>query len=252
MLAGLMLAGSFSAHAQEATLVGTVTDPSGAAVPNVTITITDTDTTATTHFTTNDVGEYVAPHLEIGHYEVRAQGSGFKVVNQHGIVLQNGDRRRVDFQLQMGSAQETVTVEATPIAVQSDTNDVSTVITGNQITQLQTNGRTLLQLVDLVPGASSMQADFSPPTSMGADQSVSFNGNRIAHTLYMVDNAEAADRGGSGPIVQPSLDALSEFRVQTSNYSAEYGLESGATVSTVIKSGTKSFHAAAWWFGRKP
>lgn len=250
MLAGLILAGSFSALAQEATLVGTVTDPSGAAVPNVTITITDSDTTAVTHLTTNDVGEYVAPHLQIGHYEVRAQGSGFKVVNQHGIVLQNGDRRRVDFQLLMGSAQETVTVEAAPIAVQSDSNDVSTVITGNQITQLQTNGRTLLQLVDLVPGATSMQADFSPPTSMGADQTVSFNGNRIAHTLYMVDNAEAADRGGSGPIVQPSLDALSEFRVQTSNYSAEYGLESGATVSTVVKSGTKSLHASAWYFGR--
>lgn len=236
--------------AQEATIVGSVSDPSGAAVPNVSITITDTDTTLASHFTTNEAGEYVAPHLQTGHYQIRAQGAGFKVVDQKGIVLQNGDRRRVDFQLQIGSTQETVVVEATPIAVQSETNDVSTVITGSQITQLQTNGRTLLQLVNLTPGASSTQADFSPPTSMGADQSVSFNGNRIAHTLYMIDNAETADRGGSGSIVMPSLDALSEFRIQTSNYSAEYGLASGATVSSVIRAGTKRLHASAWWFGR--
>lgn len=255
-LRGLMLVCMFVALAsvlmvaQEATVVGTVSDPSGAAVPNVSITITDTDTTLASHFTTNGAGEYVAPHLQIGHYQIRAQGAGFKVVDQKGIILQNGDRRRVDFQLQIGSTQETVVVEATPIAVQSDTNDVSTVINGTQITQLQTNGRTLLQLVQLTPGASSMQADFAPPTSMGADQNVSFNGNRIAHTLYMIDNAETADRGGSGSIVMPSLDALSEFRIQTSNYSAEYGLASGATVSSVVQSGTRKLHASAWWFGR--
>jgi len=242
--------GSVVALAQEATIVGTVSDPSGAAVPSVSITITDLDTTVSSHLTTNDAGEYVAPHLQIGHYQVRAQGAGFKVVDQKGIELQNGDRRRVDFQLQIGSTQETVVVEATPIAVQSDTNDVSTVINGAQLTQLQTNGRTLLQLVNLTPGATSMQADFSAPTSMGADSNVSFNGNRVAHTLYMIDNAETADRGGNGSIVMPSLDALSEFRVQTSNYSAEYGLTSGATVSSVIQSGTKRLHASAWWFGR--
>src|SRR6185437_3689462 len=250
ILGALILAASCLAVAQEATIVGTVTDPSGAAVPGVSITITDTDTTVTVHATSNDVGEYVAPHLQIGHYEVRANGTGFKAMNQKGIVLQNGDRRRVDFLLQVGSTQETVTVEAAPITVQSDTSDISTVITGSQITQLQTNGRTMLQLLNLTPGATSMQSDFSPPTSMGADQSVSFNGNRVAHTLYTIDSAEASDRGGSGTIVQPSLDALSEFRVQTSNYSSEYGLESGATVSTVIRSGTKQLHASAWWFGR--
>jgi Carboxypeptidase regulatory-like domain len=246
----LLFLGSLVAFGQEATIVGTVTDPSGAAVPNVSVTITDTDTTLASHFTTNEAGEYVAPHLQIGHYQLRAQGSGFKVVDQKGIVLQNGDRRRVDIQLQVGSTQETVVVEATPIAVQSDSNDISTVITGTQITQLQTNGRSLYELVNLTPGATSMQGDFSAPTSMGADGAVSFNGNREAHDLYMIDNAETEDRGGSGSIVMPSLDSLSEFRIQTSNYSAEYGLTSGATISSVVKSGTKQLHASAWWFGR--
>jgi hypothetical protein len=141
-------------------------------------------------------------------------------------------------------------VEAAPNTVQADTNEISTVINGTQLTQLETNGRSLYSLVNLVPGASSMQGDFQTPTPMGGDQRVSFNGARIAHALYMVDGGEAADRGGSGAIVMPSLDSLSEFRVLSSNYSAEYGLVSGATITTAVKSGTDKIHSSAWWFGR--
>jgi len=239
----------FVAAAQEATVVGTVTDPSGAVVPNVTITITDTDTSIVSHFTTNQAGTYVAPNLPIGTYQVRAEAQNFKT-QQLEVKLNVNDRRRVDFELQVGSAQQTVTVEASQIAVQSDTNDISTVITGKQITQLETNGRSLYSLANLVPGASSGQVDFQIPTPMGGDQTISFNGERIAAPLYMIDGGESEDRGGSGSIVMPSLDALSEFRVMTSNYSAEYGLASGATISTVVKSGTDQLHASAWWFGR--
>jgi len=251
MLAGLILVGSLSALAQEATMVGTVTDPSGAAVPNVTITIVNTDTSVTTTSTSNEVGQYVVPHLAIGRYTVKAQGANFKVAEEKDIVLAVGDRRRVDFQLQIGSGQETVTVEATPVEVQSDSNEVSTVITGTQLSQLASNGRSLYSLVDLTPGASSMQVDFQNPTPMGGDSNVSFNGQRTMHSLYMVDGAEADDRGGAqGSIVIPSQDALAEFRIMTSNYSAEYGLTSGATVTTVVKSGTNQLHASTWWFGR--
>ena len=250
LLGGLILLSSLQAFAQEATIVGTVTDPSGAAVPNVTITLTNTDTSLVTHSTTNDVGQYVVPHLNIGHYTVRAQGANFKMEEAKGIVLEVGDRRRVDFQLQLGATQETVTVEAAPITVQSDTNEISSVITGTQITQLESNGRSLYSLVNLTPGVVSNQVDFQIPTPMGGDQNLSFNGQRIAHTLYLVDGAEAADRGGSGAIVMPSEDSLAEFRVLSSNYSSEYGLVSGSTVSTVIKSGTSQLHSSAWWFGR--
>jgi hypothetical protein len=251
MLAGLILAGSLSALAQEATIVGTVTDPSGAAVANVNITIVNTDTSVITTSTTNEVGQYVVPHLAIGHYTVKAQGANFKIGEEKGIVLAVADRRRVDFQLQIGSGQETITVEATPVAVQSDSNEVSTLITGTQLSQLASNGRSLYSLVDLTPGASSMQVDFQNPTPMGGDSNVSFNGQRTMHSLYMVDGAEADDRGGAqGSIVIPSQDALAEFRIMTSNYSAEYGLTSGATVSTVVKSGTNKLHASTWWFGR--
>ena len=250
LISVFLVAGSFQALAQEATIVGTVTDPSGAAVPNVAITITNTDTGLVTQLNTNEVGQYVAPSLHIGRYQVRAQGANFKVAEQKDIVLAVSDRRRVDFQLQIGSGQETVTVEATPVAVQSDSNEISTVINGTQITQLETNGRSLYSLVNLAPGVTNNQGDFQVPTPMGGDQTLSFNGQRMAHTLYMVDGAEAADRGGSGAIVMPSQDSLAEFRVLSSNYSADYGLVSGSTITTVVKSGTNQMHASAWWFGR--
>jgi hypothetical protein len=249
-LCALLVGFPFLAAAQEATIVGTVTDPSAAAIPNVTITITNTDTGLVTISSTNEAGQYVVPNLRIGHYTVKASTTNFKTAEQKDIKLEVNDRRRLDFQLEVGAAQETVTVEATQIAVQADTNDISTVITGTQITQLETNGRSLYSLVNLVPGASSAQRDFQTPTPMGGDQTVSFNGARISHALYMIDGGEAADRGGSGAIVMPSIDSLSEFRVMTSNYSAQYGLVSGATISTALKAGTDKLHASAWWFGR--
>jgi len=252
IFATLLLGLPLLAAAQEATILGTVTDPSGSAIPNVTITITNTDTHIVTHFKTNDVGQYVVPDLHIGHYDVRVESPNFKTTEEKGVVLQVGDRKRLDFQLEVGTATSVITVEGetAPVAVQTDSNDISTVITGTQITQLETNGRSLYELANLVPGASSDQVDFQTPTPMGGDQTISFNGQRISHALYTIDGGEAADRGGSGAIVMPSIDALGEFRVMTSNYSSEYGLVSGATISTALKSGTDKLHASAWWFGR--
>ncbi len=238
--------------AQDATIVGTVTDAQGGVIPNVAITITNTDTNLTIHSTTNSEGQYVVPNLRIGNYTVRAESPNFKSTEETGIVLHVGDRRRLDFQMEVGTATSVITVEGEtgPVAVQTDTNDISTVILGAQITQLETNGRSLYQLANLTPGASSAQGDFQTPTPMGGDQTISFNGARISHALYMIDGGEAADRGGSGAIVMPSIDALSEFRIMTSNYSSEFGLVSGATISTQVKGGTDQLHASAWWFGR--
>jgi hypothetical protein len=240
-----------AAFAQEATIVGTVTDPSGAAVPNAKITLTNSDTGISRVIASGTDGQYVAPDLHIGQYNVTANASGFKVGQQNGIVLNVGDRTRVDFRLQVGSAQEQVTVEANAVAVQTDTGEVSGVVTGQQITQLATNGRSVASLEALQPGASSLQSDFIIPTSSTGDFNVSFNGQRVVHNLWLIDGGEAADRGGGGGAdVLPSEDAIAEFRTMTSNYSAEYGLSSAGTVSMVIKSGTRNLHADAWYFGR--
>jgi hypothetical protein len=243
----------FAAHAlaQEATIVGTVTDPSGAAVPNAAITVTNVETGQARNLTTSSDGQYVVPDLHIGRYTVRAQGAGFKVVEQKDIVLNVNDRARVDFKLQVGSTTEQVTVEAAAIAVQADNGEVSDVITGQQLTQLATNGRSMYSLISLTPGASSGQGDFQIPTPVGGDANVSFNGMRESHNLYLLDGGESDDRGGAGGSdVMPSMDAIAEFREMTSNYSAEFGLSSSATMTAVIKSGTKRYHASAWEFLR--
>src|SRR5271167_693082 len=119
----------FAAHAraQEATIVGTVTDPTGAAVPNAAIVITNNDTGLSRNTTTNTEGQYVAPDVHIGKYTVRVTATGFKVTEQKNLTLAVGDRTRVDFKLVVGNVQEQVTVEANAVAVQTDSGEVDTV-----------------------------------------------------------------------------------------------------------------------------
>jgi Carboxypeptidase regulatory-like domain len=238
--------------AQNATIVGTVSDPTGAAIPNVTVAITNTDTGKTVTIPTNDAGQYVAPDLPVGHYTVKATASGFKVTDRQGIVLNVGDRLRVDFSMTVGAKTESITVEANPIAVQSDTGEVSSLVNSKQITELATNGRTIYSYVVLTPGATGLTPDSQLPVPTGGNGSISFNGNRPTHNLYLLDGGENADRGGSSAnsSVMPSMDAVAETQILTSNYSAEYGLSSGGTLSSVVKSGTQTIHASAWEFFR--
>jgi Carboxypeptidase regulatory-like domain len=239
-----------SAFAQEATIVGTVTDPTGATVGGATITITNTDTGIVRTIPTGGDGQYVAPDLHIGRYTVSASAAGFKLAEQKNLVLNVGDRTRIDFKLEVGSAQEHVTVEANAVAVQTDSGEVSNVITGQQVTELATNGRSLYSLFALTPGASSIQGSRLGFTPVSGDSNVSINGQRAGHNLQLLDGGENLDRGGSSGSVMPSVDSIAEFRNITSNYSAEYGLSSAATITSVIKSGTKQFHASAWEFFR--
>jgi hypothetical protein len=246
LLAAFFVLFAAQALAQEATIVGTVTDPTGASVPNATILITNTDTGVARNIPSNSDGQYVVPDLQIGQYVVHVSATGFKAAEQKGVTLNVGDRTRLDFKLQVGSTQETVTVEANAVAVQTDSGEVSNVIDGQQVTQLATNGRSLYELFALAPGASSIQTSRVGFTPVSADSNVSINGQRAGHNLQLIDGGENLDRGGSSGSVMPSLDSIAEFRNMTSNYSAEYGLASAATITTVIKSGTKQFHAQAW------
>src|SRR6185503_12942315 len=140
VLSGLVLVMSLQVFAQEATVVGTVTDPTGAALPNVSVTLTNTETGLATKATTSADGQYVAPNLHIGHYTVNVTASGFRPAERTGLVLNVGDRDRVDFQMQVGQATELVTVEANAVAVQTDSGEVSNLITGKQISDLAING----------------------------------------------------------------------------------------------------------------
>ena len=247
----MVLGVSFQAFGQEATMVGTITDPSGSVIANVKITFTNTETGLVRTITTNESGQYVVPDLRIGHYNVKAEATGFKVAEQKNIFLQVGDRSRVDFQMQVGAASETVTVEAAPIRVQADSGEVSNIITDLQLSQISTNGRSFYVLAGLTAGASSnITGLLNVP--VGGDSNVSFNGRRTSHNIYLLDGGEDLDRGGSGNMsIAPSSDAIAEFRALTSNYSADFGLSSAATMTMVLKSGSSTLHASGWEFHRE-
>jgi hypothetical protein len=246
----LLLVTPCVSFAQNATIVGTVTDPSGAVMPNVNVTVTNVATSWTRTIPTNDSGQYVVPDIQIGKYTVRAEASGFKVAEQKDVVLQVGDRLRLDFQMKVGTTSETVTVEANAIAVQSDSGELGNVITDKQVSQIAVNGRSIYQLAALTPGASS-QINNYVNTPVGGDANVEFNGVRQNHNIYLLDGGEDDDRGGAGGMsIAPSSDAIAEFRALTSNYSADYGLSSAATMTMVLKSGTSTIHASAWEFNR--
>jgi hypothetical protein len=244
----------FSLHAfgqgQAGTIVGTVTDASGALLPNVTITITNTATGVSKSSVTNTAGEYIFPGIQIGTYDVKATLQGFKVAVRNGVVLNATDRLRTDFQMAVGAVSETVSVEAAGLAVQSDSGEVSSLINGTQITELSTKNRTIYSYASLTTGAANLNPDTQVPVPVGgASGNISFNGNRPGHNLYLLDGGENSDRGGAGSSsVLPSMDAIAETQVLTSNYSAEYGLSSGGTISSVTKSGTNKYHASAWEF----
>ncbi len=151
----------------EATVVGTVTDPSAAVMPNVKITITNVQTGATRTLATNDDGQYVVPNVVIGQYNIKAEASGFKAQETQAVSLNVNDRKRVDFQMTVGAAVETVSVEANAVAVQTDSSEQSSLVTGTQIEELATNGRTIYSYVALTPGASSLNPDSQLPVPTG-------------------------------------------------------------------------------------
>src|SRR5579875_1177586 len=236
---------------QEATILGTVTDPSGATIAGAQVTVTNSATGVSHNVPTNSDGAYQIPQLEIGTYNLTVTSPGFKTYQQTGVVLNVSATVRVDASLQLGQATESVTVSAEAVQVQTESNEQSNLITGTQIENLATNGRNVIGLTVLGTGVSSALPSFNQPTSVTADNNISFNGQRPDHNIWLLDGGENYDRGSGGKIsTMPSQDAVSEFRVMTSNYSADYGYASGGTVSMILKSGTRAFHGQLWEFFR--
>ncbi|HEX4168108.1 MAG TPA: carboxypeptidase-like regulatory domain-containing protein, partial [Bryobacteraceae bacterium] len=234
-----LLLGCLALAQETASILGTVTDQSGAVVPNAKVTITSTGTGTSRIATSNQAGNYDVADLPIGAYSVKVDAPGFKAYQATQVTLNVNATLRVDAVLQIGQAQETVTVEANAVQVQVDTSEQSNVINGTQITRLDTNGRNPVQLATLVPGASGNLPDFNAPTALASSENISFNGQRSQHNVWRIDGGEAYDRGSGGGLeVNPSPDALAEFRVLASNYSAEFGAGSGATINMAIKNGT--------------
>lgn len=230
---------------------GTVTDRTGAVVPNATVTIVEAGTGETHSAKTNTAGYFDFTGLVNGHYDLTGQMTGFTTFKKNGIILNIAQVLREDIPLKAGSMGETVTVEAAALQVQSQTNEMSSLITGQQMVQLATNGRNMVSLATLGTGVSTNAPSFNGVTAQGSNFNISFNGMRPDHNNWLINGGEVYDRGSGGKLdVMPAPDMLSEFQVLSSNYTPDYGISSGGTVTMVLKSGTKSFHGAAWEFIR--
>lgn len=237
--------------AQTATVLGTVSDPSGSVVPTATVTLTNTATQAKRVLQTNSSGAYIAPELPIGPYSLTAEAPGFKRYERTGIVLDSNDTLRVDPVLEVGQLTESVTVAAEAVKVEADSSEVSDLITGKQIEDLAINGRHMAALAILTPGASSDLPDFNLPVSVNGSTNISFNGQREEHNVWMIDGGENYDRGCGGCVtMMPSVDAIAEFKTLTSNAPGDFGIGSGGTINMAIKSGTRDFHGEAYEFFR--
>ena len=240
------------AHAQNGgEITGTVTDPTGAIVPNVDVKITFVDTGNSHATKSNGAGIFDFPGLDNGGYNLTASAAGFEAYTKNGIVLNIAQTLREDISLAVGAANQTVEVQATALEVQSESSEVSSLITGQQISQLATNGRNVTSLVSLGTGVSGNVPSFNGVAAQSSNANLSFNGTNPAHNNWMIDGGEVYDRGSGGKIgVLPSPDVIAEFQVLASNYPADYGINSGGTVLMQIKSGTKAFHGGLWEFVR--
>jgi Carboxypeptidase regulatory-like domain/TonB-dependent Receptor Plug Domain len=226
---------------------GRVTDPSGAILPGVEVTVTNESTSQTRAVVTNETGLYNVPLLTSGTYSVQASLPGFRTEVRRGIVVEVDRNARVEIQLQVGEITEKVEVMADAPLVQVDTSSLGQVIDAQRVAQLPLNGRDFLQLASLTPGVQPNSEGSNLSTQSG---SVNVNGAREVFNNFMLDGIDNNDSGPAQLVIVPSVDSIQEFKVQTSNYSAEYGRSAGGLINVSTKSGSNSFHGSAYEFLR--
>ena len=235
-----------------ASLTGTVTDPSGAVLPRVAITVTNEATNAVANSVTNDTGRYFIPSLKPGVYRVAASLSGFATHVNSAVTLQVNEITRLDIALTVGDTKEQVTVTADAPVLEADTSNRGAVIDQRKIVELPLNGRDYNQLATLSPGVLLATPRLQ---SIGFKGAFNVNGNRAFQNAFLLDGVDNVSysnsyRGNNVQVVQPSVDALQEFKIQTNAYSAEFGRSAGALVNAVIKSGSNSLHGSLYEFFR--
>jgi hypothetical protein len=248
----VLLALSTGAWGQDnAAVTGTVVDATGAAVPGAPITLTNVATGQVRQVTSNSSGDYLFANVGVGRYKLEVGVTGFQKYTKTDIVVNVAQTLKEDISLKVGKLEEMVSVEADALQVQSETSEVSNLISGQQVTQLATNGRNVTALAALGMGVSTNLPAYSGANALTSANGISFNGTRSTHNIYLLDGGELNDRGCGGCFSSlPSVDALAEFQTLESNYGPDYGIGSGGTITMVIKSGTRQFHGAVWEFNR--
>ena len=218
---------------QSGSINGAVTDESGGAIPNAQVVLTNAAQGTTFNATSNSTGEYGFPALEPGTYNLQVTAPGYKQYDATGIVLRVSRQERVDARLSVGAVTTQVQVVGSDLGtVQTESPEISFTITGKQITQLVLNGRNFTQLITLVPGVSNQTGQDEPGVGVYGSEAYSVNGGRTEYNNWEVDGGDMMDNGSNGTInVYPSVDAIGEVKVLTSNYGAQYGRNSWERLS---------------------
>ena len=257
--AALLLLGSCIVGQEiTATILGRVTDASGAVVAGAIIIVINADQgIVARRLTTSRSGDYVVPLLPIGHYDVSVAAPGFKTILESGIELSVNDKRTVNFVLQVQGLSDEIKVEAEPLQVDLQSAAAAGLITGTQIRELAINTRNYTQLVLLQPGVSSGLDSDQPYVGAsslnGGVNHVSFsvNGARDSQNNWTLDGADNVDRGSNQTLLTfPSIDSIAEFKVLRGNYDPEFGRGAGGQINVVTRSGTNTFHGGAYEFFR--
>lgn len=256
MLASLVVllcsAAPIRAQVDAGTILGTISDASGATIHGATVTLTNEGTNASLSTTTISDGSYKFTPVKIGTYKLTATMQGFSTITQRNVAVNVGQDVVVDFALKPGSVSETVEVASSVPVLETQDASVGQVIDQRNVDNLPLNGRNFTFLAQLSAGVNTPQADTRGNAASGA---FSANGLRPAQNNYLLDgidnNSDTVDfLNGTNFVVLPPVDAVEEFKVQTSDFSAEFGRSGAAVLNATIKSGTNNFHGTAWEFFR--
>ncbi|MFZ0320077.1 MAG: carboxypeptidase regulatory-like domain-containing protein [Candidatus Sulfotelmatobacter sp.] len=254
LLIGLcVLCAALSAGAQTitGTMQGVVTDPQGAALPNAQVSIRNVATADTRTVMTDGRGLYTAPDLPVGIYDVTVKVANFKESVSKHVELDASTVATVNAVLQVGSVNEQVTVEASAVQVETASGVLSTTVEGNEVRELPLNGRNFVELTQLTPGVSPLDAFSTIHKGLEAGVDFSINGNNVTGNLFLVDGVNNNDIGSNRTIlVYPSIQAIDEMKILTNSYGAEYGQASGGVISIITRGGTNSIHGGGFYDGR--
>lgn len=252
ILAGLIFSACcFAQQAGTAGIFGTVVDSQGGAIPGAKVTLTHIERNQVRETVANQMGQYTFPLIPVGNYTIAVQHEGFKQFEQTGILLQVNDNTKIDVVLQVGDVSTRIEVEAAGATVETSNATIKNVVDGKRVLELPLNGRNVLQLGLLVPGAVSVKGSLSGDAKTPANnQVISINGSRQNTTRFTLDGGDNQDNLTNVNAPYPFPDAVEEFSVQTSNMTADVGKSSAAAVNVVTKSGTNEFHGGGFWFLR--
>jgi len=249
----LVFSPAFTAHAQviTASVRGAVSDEQGAAIAGADVSITNQDTGYTRSMKSGADGEFNFPDLPLGMYRLHVTHSGFKAETETGIVLHVADSLVINTKLKVGAVSESVTVEASPIAVETTNGELTGLVQASQVAELPLNGRNFMQLVTLMPGVAAGEAYSVNNKGLKGGSNLSVSGSASNANQWLVDGADNNDTGSQRTIlIYPSTESIEEFKIERSSYGPEFGGMSGATVNLVTKSGKNDFHGSVFYSGR--